>query len=277
MDPTTQLPNDPVPHPARILGLHLEGPYLNPARAGAHLPANLRAPVAPQADGLLHPGLVLMTLAPELDGGLPAIRDLTAHGVVVSAGHSAATYEQALAALAAGLTWGTHLFNAMGPLHHTRPVLGGGLLADDRARFGRSADGVHVHPAVLKWLIRAKGAQGITLVTDALAPAGMGKGKFQLGPRRIYVTAEGGARLANGTLAGSILTMDQAVRNVIAWGAASLSDAIRMASTTPADLLGRTDLGRIAVGCAADLVVLDASLHVRQTIVGGQVAFEAEA
>ncbi len=269
--PVTASPRLPIKS-ARILGLHLEGPYLNPARAGAHVPANLRTPVAPAADGLLRPGLALMTLAPEQEGGLAAIRDLTAHGVVVSAGHSAATYEQALAALDAGLTYGTHIFNAMEPLSHRKAGLVSALLSDDRVRIGLIADGVHVHPSTVKWLIRAKGAAGVTLVTDALAPAGMGRGRFQLGRQRIFVTGEGGARLANGTLAGSILTLDQAIRNVVAWGAASLSDALRMASTTPADLLGRADLGRIAPGCAADMVVLDESLHVQRTLVGGQTA-----
>ena len=259
---------------SHILGFHFEGPYLSAQRKGAHNPAYLRPNADPLADGIAGDGLRLMTLAPELENGLQAIRDLRARGVVVSIGHSAATYDQTIAALDAGATWGTHLFNAMSSLHHREPGVIGALLADERAIIGLIADGVHLHPSMFGWLIRAKGAERITLVTDAIAAMGQGPGEYTLGDRRVLVSASS-ARLEDGTLAGSILTMDQAILNLISWGSCSLAEALTMASTTPARLLGLDKLGRLAPGCLADIVVLDESLHVRQTIVGGQVMFTA--
>ena len=259
---------------SHILGFHFEGPYLSPQRKGAHNPAYLRPNGDPLADGIAGDGLRLMTLAPELQNGLRAIRDLRTRGVVVSIGHSAATYDQAMAALDAGATWGTHLFNAMSPLHHREPGVIGALLADERAAIGLIADGVHLHPSMFGWLIRAKGAGGIVLVTDAIAAMGQGPGEYALGDRRVLVSATS-ARLDDGTLAGSILTMDQAVRNLISWDSCSLAEALTMASATPARLLGLDTLGRLAPGCVADIVVLDETLHVRQTVVGGQVMFTA--
>ncbi len=274
---------------ARVLGLHLEGPYLALARNGAHNPDHLHARADPLSDGLINEHVRLMTLAPELDNALQAIHDLRERNVVVSIGHTAATYAQTYAALNAGATWGTHLFNAMNPLHHREPGALGALLADERATVGVIADGVHVHPSIFTWLIKAKGVECITLVSDAMAAAGLGAGEYMLGDRRVMVD-ETSARLDDpstralhpagqagsgrgATLAGSILTMDQAVRNVVAWGACSLADALTMASTTPANLLGLQQLGRIAVGCAADLVVLDESLRVTHTLVNGEVVY----
>jgi N-acetylglucosamine-6-phosphate deacetylase len=257
---------------ARILGLHLEGPYLSPKRAGAHHPAYLQARADPLRDGLINEHVRLMTLAPELDNALPAIHDLRARNVVVSIGHTAASYEQACAAFEAGATYGTHLFNAMNPLHHRDVGVIGALLADERITIGIIADGVHVHPSIFKWLIKAKGVERVSLVTDAMAALGLGPGEYQLGDRRVLVTTS--ARLADGTLAGSILTLDQAIRNLVMWGACGLAEALTMASTTPARLLGLHQLGRIEAGCIADLVVLDETLRVQQTIVGGQVVYE---
>ena len=259
---------------ARILGLHLEGPYLSPARKGAHNAIYMRAGVNPVGDGLINHSVRVMTLAPELENSLPAIQNLIARKVVVSIGHTAATYAQACAALDAGARWGTHLFNAMNPLHHREPGAVGALLADERATVGVIADGVHVHPSIFRWLIKAKGVERITLVTDAMAAAGLGPGDYRLGDRRVSVD-ETSARLEDGTLAGSILSMDQVVRNLVGWGACSLAEALTMASTTPANLLGLRDLGRIEVGCAADFVVLDERLRVRQTIVNGAVVYDA--
>jgi len=149
-----------------------------------------------------------------------------------------------------------------------------GAFADERAAIGLIADGVHLHPSMFGWLIRAKGAERVTLVTDAIAAMGQGPGEYALGDRRVRVDASS-ARLEDGTLAGSILTMDQAVRNLLSWESCSLAEALTMASTTPARLLGLDKLGSLAPGCAADIVVLDEGLHVRQTVVGGQVMFEA--
>jgi N-acetylglucosamine-6-phosphate deacetylase len=260
---------------ARILGFHFEGPYLSPLRKGAHNPAYLRPRADPLADGITGSDLRLLTLAPELENGLQAIRDLCMRGVVVGIGHTSATYEQAGEALDAGATWGTHLFNAMSPLHHREPGVIGALLADERATVGLIADGVHLHPSLFGWLIRAKGVERIALVSDAIAAMGQGPGEYLLGDRRVLVSGTS-ARLEDGTLAGSILTMDQAVRNLVGWGACSLAEALTMASATPARLLGLEKLGRLSPGCAADIVVLDDTLHVRQTLIHGQLVFNTE-
>lgn len=218
---------------AQVLGVHLEGPYLNPSRHGAHNPALLRAidveEIARWADD---PMVRLVTLATELPGALDAIRLLFGKGIVVSAGHSNASYDQALAGFEAGVAWGTHLFNAMSGLGHREPGLAGALLSSS-VPCGLIADGIHVHPAMLKLAYRAKSASGLTLVTDAMAAMGMPPGRYKLGDREVIVDGVS-ARLADGTLAGSILTMDQAVRNVMAFTGCSLAAAIAMAAATPA-------------------------------------------
>ena len=158
------------------------------------------------------------------------------------------------------------------PIYHRDVGVIGALLSDERMTVGVIPDGVHVHPSIFKWLIKARGVERITLVTDAMAALGLGPGEYRLGDRQVMVTTS--ARLEDGTLAGSILTMDQAIRNLVTWDACALADALTMASTTPAQLLGLTQLGRIETGCIADLVMLDETLQVQQTIVGGQVLYE---
>ena len=258
---------------AQVLGIHLEGPYLNPKRKGAHNPAFLRAPNVAELDAWVSSSQVrLVTLAPELPGALEMIRRLAARGVVVSAGHSDADYTEANAGFTAGVTWGTHLYNVMAPFTHREPGLIGALLASETP-CGLIVDGVHVHPAVVNTTFRAKGARGITLVTDAMAAMGMGPGRYQLGDRAVIVDATS-ARLEDGTLAGSILQMDAAMRNMIAYTGCSLADAITMASATPARVLGLKNKGRIAAGCDADLVVLDKSLRVDMTIARGEIVYQ---
>ncbi len=259
---------------AQVLGVHLEGPYLNPLRCGAHDPALLRpVNVAEMAQWSGDPFVRLVTLAPELPGAVEAIRALRRQGIVVGAGHSNATFDQALAGFAAGITWGTHLFNTMRELGHREPGLPGALLTAD-VPCGLIADGVHVHPAMVRLAYRAKGAAGLALVTDAMAAMGMPPGRYTLGDAEVIVD-ETGARLADGRLAGSILTMDQAVRNVMAFAGCSLAEAVTMASTTPARVLGLSQKGRIAPGCDADLVVLDETLRVTHTFVAGKLAYQA--
>lgn len=253
------------PAPA-VLGAHLEGPFLG-GRPGAHRAEHV-VPIDPAWLDALPAVVRLVTLAPEQAGAAAAIGRLTDRGVLVSLGHSHADLDTVARAFDAGARMVTHLFNGMGPLHHREPGIVGAALADDRVAAGLIADGVHVHPSLFRTVFRAKGADRVALVTDAVAwQAG------SLAEARVQVV-DGAPRLRDGTLAGSVLTMDGAVRNVVDAGV-DLADAVRAASTTPASLLGDTLRGRIAVGSRADLVVLGSDdLGVRRTIVGGQTVWE---
>ncbi|MGC8781163.1 MAG: N-acetylglucosamine-6-phosphate deacetylase, partial [Anaerolineae bacterium] len=194
---------------AEPLGLHIEGPFLNPHKKGAHNPAYLRPPdPGLVADWAPATGIRLVTLAPELPGGLEVIRRLAGQGVIVSAGHSLATYAQAEEAFAAGLRYGTHLFNAMPPLLHREPGLAGALLAAPDAVVGLIADGIHVHRGLIRVIWAAKGRTGLNLVSDAMAALGMAPGRYRLNDLEVLVS-EKDARLADGTLAGSVLSLDQ--------------------------------------------------------------------
>jgi N-acetylglucosamine-6-phosphate deacetylase len=220
-------------------------------------------------------GVRIVTLAPELPGALDAVRMLRGKDIVVSVGHSDATFAQAMAGFEAGITWGTHLFNAMSELKHREPGLPGALLSSS-VPCGLIADGIHVHPAVVKLAFRLKGSGGLTLVTDAMEAMGMPPGRYKLADREVVVDDKT-ARLADGTLAGSILTMDLAVRNAIEFTGCSLAEAVTMASCTPARVLGLERKGRVAPCCDADLVILDRTLHVTHTFVAGQLAYEKAA
>ncbi len=262
-----------APSGARPLGLHLEGPYLSPARKGAHRAAWMDpADPALFAEILASDHLRLMTLAPEQPGNLARIHRLRERGILVSLGHTDSTYAEFTAGIDAGATMATHLYNAMSPFGHREPGAIGAALSDDRVTIGLIADGIHCHPAAIRIAARAKGPGRIALVTDMMAAAGMPPGDYPLGGQT--VTTDGiSARLSDGTLAGATLLMDAAVRNMVAWGGVSIPAAIRMATETPADLLGRPDLGRIAPGCPADLTLLDPDLRVITTIIGGRAVW----
>jgi N-acetylglucosamine-6-phosphate deacetylase len=261
---------------ARVLGAHLEGPFLAPERKGAHDPANLRPVDLGFLRELLRSGKVrLMTLAPELENSLEAIELLLEEGAVASVGHTEATYEEVARAADAGLRLGTHLYNAMRPLAHREPGTVGALLTQDRIRTGIIADGVHVHEAAIRLAHRAKGSEGLVLVTDAMEAAGMHPGDYELGGRKVRLE-DGAVRLPDGTLAGSALTMDEAVRNAVRFLGVSLAHAVRMAAETPAAALTLDGKGRIAVGCDADFVLLDEEGTVLQTIVSGRTVYERE-
>jgi N-acetylglucosamine-6-phosphate deacetylase len=254
---------------ARPLGLHLEGPLLAEPKRGAHPRHLLRQPSEVDTTRwTADEGVALVTLAPELPGALDLIRVLVEQGVVVSAGHSAATAEEALAAVDAGASWVTHLFNSMAPLHHRQPGLAGVALADERLRAGLIADGIHVHPTAVAAAHRALGHR-LTLVTDAVAALGMPPGRAHLGDASVTIGEDGSVRLHDGTLAGSALSLDRAVRNLATWTGCPPADAVAAATATPAAVLRRDDIGHLRPGARADLVLLDEHLHVRATLVAG--------
>lgn len=243
---------------ARCLGVHLEGPWLAESCAGAQPVEHLASPDLNALEQLLSAGPpAMITLAPELPDAMWLIALAVASDVVISLGHSAATYEQALAGFGAGARHVTHCFNAMAPLHHREPGLVGAALDQPGVTLEVIADGVHLHPSVVRLLWRAAGPKRLCLVSDAVDLPDVG--------------GTGVATLADGTLAGSRIGLDQAVRNLTAWGI-PLVDALTMASTTPASVLGQWHA--IEIGAPADLVLLDDQLEVIATVVDGSVVWQ---
>ncbi|HZD70257.1 MAG TPA: N-acetylglucosamine-6-phosphate deacetylase [Actinomycetes bacterium] len=248
-----------------LAGIHLEGPWLSDVRRGAHDKAFLRPPALPEVRRLLAAGgsaLRIVTLAPELDGGLEAVRAVVAAGAVAAVGHTDATYEMARASIDAGARLGTHLFNGMRPVHHREPGAVVALLEDDRVAVELVNDGTHLHPAIVRGVVGAAGPDRVALVTDAIAGAGMGDGEYDLGGLRVQVGG-GVPRLAStGSIAGSTLTMDAAFRRAVVDTRLPLEVAARLTSATPARVLGLDDVGAIEPGWRADMVVLDEKLEV---------------
>ena len=267
----------PVDGGATVLGLNLEGPFVNPERRGA-LPASWPQPpdvaafqaLAAPAGGHLR----LMTLAPELAGAGEVLRAAVAGGISVSVGHTDASYAEAAAAFRAGASHVTHAFNAMRPFHQREPGPVGAALDSPHAVIEVIADGVHLHPATVRLLLTAFGPERVALITDGVDAAGGSGGTFRIAGQE--AVAEGGrVALADGTIAGSVATMDEVVRNAVAWGT-PLADAARMASTVPARVAGAGGRkGRIAPGFDADLVALDSNLRVAGTWCGGRRVFAA--
>ncbi|WP_115529834.1 N-acetylglucosamine-6-phosphate deacetylase [Xanthomonas campestris] len=254
-----------------VLGIHLEGPYLSPARKGTHDAQKFRVPDAHEiaVDTSLDNGVTLITLAPERVP-LDDIRAFVAGGAVVFAGHTAATYEQARDGIAAGVSGFTHLYNAMSPLAGREPNAVGAALEDPAVWCGVIVDGVHVHPASLRVALAAKPRGKLLLVTDAMPMVGADSPSFDLYGETI-TAIDGVVRNAAGALAGSALDMATAVRNSVQWLGVDLAEAARMASTYPARCIGLGErLGRIAPGYQADLVLVDADVHVLGTWVAGQ-------
>ena len=263
---------------AGLLGVHLEGPFLSRARPGAMDPGVFLDVDEMVVDRLLDAGggsgggrVRVMTLAPELPGALSLIERLSRSGIVCSLGHSDASYDQAREAVEAGARSATHVFNAMPPLHHRAPGLLGAVLDLPQVDCELVCDGIHVHPAAMRLVRRAKGVEGFHLVTDAMAAAGMADGEYRLGGARVVVS-DGRAVLAEGdSIAGSTLTMDVAFANVVSSLGLSVEEAVRVTSRNPAALLGLgVRKGSIAAGFDADLVVLDAELAVCGTMIGGE-------
>lgn len=281
------------PRGARVLPAHLESNFINPAYRGAQPLDCLRLPPAgqssaPPPDGFSGDDILreidaarqevgIVTLAPELPGGLDLIRHLTANGHRVSLGHSAATYEQALEAIDAGARHATHLFNRMPPLDHRAPGLAGAVLERGDIAAEIICDGYHVHPVMVRAAIAAKGVERMIAVTDGTAGSGMPVGtRARLGGRPITV-APRSAVLDDGTLAGSVLTMDRAFRMLREMAGLTPADALRMCSTTPARALRLAGMGVIEPGAHADLVVLNSRFEVVQTYVAGELVFSAVA
>jgi len=257
---------------ARVLGAHIEGPFINPSYRGAHERSHLVHPSPANVDALLASSPRLVTIAPELPGGFEAVERMHRAGVVVSAGHSGADYEQGRRAIDAGVRFGTHVFNAMPPVHHRRPGIALALLLDPRVTVGIIADGEHLHPAVCEQVVRLKDATRVALTTDQTAAAGGPPGRYQLMGRPV-ISDGVVARLEDGTLAGSAASMGDLVRLAAGLPGMSAARAIAMASSVPARVLGAKKLGRIKVGAYADLVVLDADLGVTLTVIGGEVRY----
>ncbi|MCP8969874.1 N-acetylglucosamine-6-phosphate deacetylase [Ectobacillus ponti] len=267
----------PIDGEAELLGVHLEGPFLHPQRAGAQ-----------PADAILEPDLELfqewqqlaggsirlVTLAPERKGGLELVRYLKEQGIVVSIGHSDATYEEAVAAMQAGASHVTHLFNGMCGMHHREPGLLGAALLREELYAEMIADGIHIHPEMVKLAWLQKGTDKIVLITDAMRAKGLPDGMYKLGGQDVRVL-EGRAALSDGTLAGSVLRMDQAVRNMLVFTGCTLGDAVRMSSENPARQLGVfARKGSIAAGKDADLVVLNERHEVVMTWCRGYLSYE---
>lgn len=262
---------------AQVLGIHLEGPYIHPARPGAQPKEFVRDYLPEEFAGWLEiagGALRLITLAPERPGGHPLIAACRRAGIVVSMGHTDASSAETQEALAAGVQHATHLFNAMPSIHHRQPGPIPTLLTDPRARVEIIADGHHVAPDVVGMILAAKGARGVLAVTDAMAGAGAGEGVYALGGLAVTV-AEGRATLADGTLAGSVLTMDRAAANLRAWGGLDWEEVARVSATNAADQLGLTAKGRLAPGADADLVLVDDDLSVHATFVAGRCVYHA--
>ena len=260
-----------------VLGIHVEGPHLNPAKRGIHDPTRFTLIDAAAIDrlGAASRGVRLVTLAPEL-APPDAIATLAGRGVIVAAGHSTADYDRTRQALREGLRGFTHLFNAMTPLASRAPGMVGAALEDRASWFGLIVDGVHVHPATLRIALAARGIDGAMLVTDAMPPVGGSGAGFDLMGQTITVV-DGTCRGPDGTLAGSALSMVQAFRNATDMLGVSIVEASRLASGNPAAFLGLDgETGVIAPGLRADLVHLDGDRRVVRTWIGGDVLEEGE-
>jgi N-acetylglucosamine-6-phosphate deacetylase len=262
----------PMPY-TQIVGVHLEGPFVNVKWKGAQNPAYILPPQPEWLDEWVSrfPGVIkIQTLAPELEGSIEYIEKLASNGIVPSCGHTDATYEQIIEAADHGLRHAVHTFNAMTPLHHRQPGTVGAVLTDDRITAEVIADGHHVHPAGIKLITRAKGSHNVILVTDAMAAAGMPDGEYDLGGLPVHMKC-GVARLKeNDSLAGSTLTMIRAVQYLVRTVGVSLEEASRMASANPARQLGIDAVtGSLEVGKAADFLQLDASLELQSIWIRG--------
>lgn len=264
---------DPATNRARPLGIHLEGPFLSHARRGVHPPENLVKPTLAHFERYWQAArghIRMMTIAPELEGALEVIAEASRRGVCCSLGHSDSDLATARAAIDAGAHHATHTFNAMRPLDHRRPGLLGAILTDPGVSADIIADGIHLDPSVVQLFLRAKGTKAAVLITDAISATGMPEGRYRLGSLEVEV--RGNECTSDGKLAGSVLRLDRAVRNVMQFAGWKLQEAVQLASANPASAIGEKDRGVIAPGADADLVVLSPQGDVQETIIGGTVS-----
>ena len=255
---------------ARPLGIHLEGPFLSHAKRGVHPPADLMSPTVDAFDKFWQAArghVRMMTIAPELDGATEVIGEASRRGVCISLGHSDADLEQTRRGVNAGGRHATHTFNAMRPLDHRAPGILGEVLTNKQLSADVIADGIHVDPIVVDLLFRAKGIENFVLITDAISATGMPDGRYELGT--LEVELKDGRCVRDGNLAGSALTMDRAVRNVMKFAGLDLQQAVRTASMNPAKVAGMPKKGTIEPGTDADFVVLTPAGEVRATVVKG--------
>jgi N-acetylglucosamine-6-phosphate deacetylase len=261
---------------AEMPGLRLEGPFICRAKKGAQYEAGIRPPDPVEMEELAAAGrgrVRIVDYAPEEDVDARFLATLVRLDILPCIGHTSATYEQAINAIDGGARHSTHLFNAMSPLEHRAPGVAGALLTDTRATIEIIADGIHLHPAITRLIIAARSCHDIALITDATAPAGLPEGDYEFVGRKVTMR-NGAIRLENGALAGSILTLDAAVRNIQRFSGSSWSEAITMATLTPATITGlQSRKGRIAPGMDADLVALDDAGFVQRTWTRGQLAY----
>lgn len=252
------------------LGIHLEGPFLSHIRRGVHTATELLTPTIKAFDKFWQASrgrIRVMTIAPELDGAEEVIAEATKRGVCISIGHSDAKLDEARKGIAAGARHATHTFNAMRPLDHRDPGILEEVLTNKKVKTDVIADGIHVHPTVIQLLLRAKGVDGVVLITDATAAAGMPDGKYQLGA--LDVEVKNGMVCHQGTLAGSALTLDRAVQNIMKFENWSLQQALQAATLNPSTSVDEKDRGRIQAGSAADFAVFNDRGEVKATVIGG--------
>ena len=261
---------------AQPLGVHLEGPYIDAAKKGAQPPQHVRTAGDLDYRGFFSLGNIrLVSLAPEFEENRELITFARARGVAVAVGHSSASYEQVVEAVKLGVSQSTHTFNQMEGIHHRKPGTVGAALMLDEIYAQFIADGVHLHPAIVKMIVHLKGPDRAVLITDAIRGAGMPDGEYELGGQPITVK-EGAVRLADGALAGSCLTMDQGVRNIAAFTGRPLAECLRMATLTPARAIGVAHRkGSIEPGKDADIVILTPDLEVAATVAMGRVVYRA--
>ena len=262
---------------AQILGVHVEGPFVDMKYRGAQLPTMIRNPDKKEYQTWFDTGMVkIVTCAPELEGCDEFIKEAVKNDIRISIGHSQATYKQVLAAADIGATQATHIFNGMVGLHHRDPGTVGGILDDDRILAQVICDGVHLHPAIVRFILRIKTSSKMVLITDSIRGAGLHDGDYENKGQRFSVR-NGVARTPEGGLSGSTLTLDQALRNFINFTGSTLEEAVSIVTLVPAIEMGISDIkGKIAPGYDADIVLLNHELEVEKTIVKGNVVYSKD-